>query len=382
MAKIGEAITSQSTAMEKQNRQFSGMLLGLAKGTQTELVKLEERTQRQLARVERDFADMVNQSNAHLITIDERLTKLNESAWEISGYLKAQMDREDFRGDQAFVLHTIDATLDDLQRLGMHFLPYQLHKLNQLLLIADTRNLSVHNFKNLGFEEMKEAKRILQRLEDNQEQCVANLESIEGGGKALEEFEKLLDAVTSFEQDKEQLESKIRGLGLKFTQVSVSLEHLEHEITRIDRALVGLRMPSGQSAVLFQIDLQIDLLQRYLGQHDSQYSGRTVEQESPRIKFERALLEAEENRRSMQRSRDEKLMKMEVDKKTLESSLTDRIAEKSRVSAELDHHKHMLEMRQAQHSEDIKKLTPMFPESFSPSEILNHFDSTTWEGES
>ena len=46
------------------------------------------------------------------------------------------MEKEDFVGDQRYVLFTIDSILDDLKGLGLHFLPYQMYKINQLQMIS------------------------------------------------------------------------------------------------------------------------------------------------------------------------------------------------------------------------------------------------------
>ena len=70
-----------------------------------------ELNKRSIKKLETDFTDLIAQSTAQLITIDERLEKLNQSSWEIAGYLSKRMEKEDFVGDQRYVLFTIDSIL-------------------------------------------------------------------------------------------------------------------------------------------------------------------------------------------------------------------------------------------------------------------------------
>ena len=200
MSNITDAIKAQARAQEAQAKSQALMVMGLASATSEGMHALAselELNKRSIKKLETDFTDLIAQSTAQLITIDERLEKLNQSSWEIAGYLSKRMEKEDFVGDQRYVLFTIDSILDDLKGLGLHFLPYQMYKINQLQMISSGRNLAVQDFKTFSFDEMQRAKDILGRLTTANETCLSNLEKTDKAVESFVRFEELLLEITT-----------------------------------------------------------------------------------------------------------------------------------------------------------------------------------------
>ena len=94
-------------------------------------------------------------------------------------------------------MFTIDSILDDLKGLGLHFLPYQMYKINQLQMISSGRNLAVQDFKTFSFDEMQRAKDILGRLTTANETCLSNLEKTDKAVESFVRFEELLLEITT-----------------------------------------------------------------------------------------------------------------------------------------------------------------------------------------
>ena len=118
MSNINDAIKAQARAQEAQAKSQALMVI-LASATSEGMHALaseQELNKRSIKKLETAFTDLIAQSTAQLITIDERLEKLNQSL-EIAGYLSKRMEKEDFVGDQRYVLFTIDSILGS-GRLG------------------------------------------------------------------------------------------------------------------------------------------------------------------------------------------------------------------------------------------------------------------------
>ena len=182
MSNINDAIKAQARAQEAQAKSQALMVMDSQALLQKvyALASEQELNKRSIKKLETAFTDLIAQSTAQLITIDERLEKLI-----VVGKLqdiKNDGKRLCWRSAIRLVHNRFD--FDDLEGLGLHFLPYQMYKINQLQMISSAVT-AVQDFKTFSFDEMQRAKDILGRLTTANETCLSNLEKTD---KAVESF--------------------------------------------------------------------------------------------------------------------------------------------------------------------------------------------------
>lgn len=376
MSNINDAIKAQARAQEAQAKSQALMVMGLASATSEGMHALaseQELNKRSIKKLETAFTDLIAQSTAQLITIDERLEKLNQSSWEIAGYLSKRMEKEDFVGDQRYVLFTIDSILDDLEGLGLHFLPYQMYKINQLEMISSARNLAVQDFKTFSFDEMQRAKDILGRLRTANESCLSNLEKTDKAVESFVRFEELLlEITTHIASGRQKFQQNISRGKDNLKQQQARLNNEQRAIDAFTTELEQLPDSPAESLIILSLQEKLRLLSNIEHEVEDSTTEAPMDDQSRQL-IEDEIKSTEKEIKKFKSALKSRRTKLESSKlrstnsmQKLENSIK---AERNSIQS----HTQKFDSIEQQHGRNLEEFLKMLPESVEPGDIIKGF---------
>ena len=97
--------------------------------------------------------------------LSDQLTKLSEISWSIANYFERKEAKEDFIGDLKLVLIKFEDELDSIDKISEEYTEYAALQVESLQLLVEKNNVRIEHFKTLPPNDIKWAKRILERIE-------------------------------------------------------------------------------------------------------------------------------------------------------------------------------------------------------------------------
>lgn len=362
--------------LDRLSKSNDRRILGLREDTGRALVALrdnqrrnEERNQLRLEQIRAHFENVIGQSVVQLVEVNEKLTQLNNVAWQITGYIEAKLTQEEFRKDKRIVLFTIETILNNLSEFGDHFLPCQMFKMNQLELLVERHCLHANNFAGSSLDEMKKAQQILDRLANSRQECSQRLEEVEGAVQSFVLFEKLVKQITRYNRKtKPRIEKAIESLSGTLSEQKSELTQEKRRLNSIKKRLNSI--PSDESRSL-QIMVQArtianleDLIHNST-QHSEEIEEDYIEALHSAIEISKGEIQnlnetlnrEREPLLSDLRNSEELIDGLKTSIKSLKSELNSLETEKNTASQLYD--------------EWIEQLLPMLPEAINPSMLTD-----------
>ena len=97
--------------------------------------------------------------------LSDQLTKLSEISWSMASYFERKEAKEDFIGDLKLVLIKFEDELDSIDKISEEYTEYAALQVESLQLLVEKNNVRIEHFKTLPPNDIKWAKRILERIE-------------------------------------------------------------------------------------------------------------------------------------------------------------------------------------------------------------------------
>ena len=108
--------------------------------------------------------------------VDSALRNLSEISWNISSHFERAEGREKFIADMRISLHTMNRTLNEIERLYESYPEFALVQMDLLADIIRERDFRVEHFSSSSLEEMRTAQEFIDRFEKTRRAMLQKLE--------------------------------------------------------------------------------------------------------------------------------------------------------------------------------------------------------------
>jgi len=99
--------------------------------------------------------------------MDTKLNILSTISWDIASYFDRQEAKEDFIGNLKLILIQFEDALDEIEDISSDYLEYASYQVEILQTLVKRHDVRIEHFKTLPPSDIKWAKSILNRIENN-----------------------------------------------------------------------------------------------------------------------------------------------------------------------------------------------------------------------